>query len=154
MAGVYGFTTDSVRKRIQEDRLIQLTDDDGTGTVDESKVSEAIVAGEEEFHLYASRYYAIPVTPCPDAVKEKILDLVAYRLMTLQPELLSEQSPDGTYWIRLRKELLHWLEGLSSERRTSVIPSAGENTSPVATGGRAHVVTDTPYFTEDNVKAF
>lgn len=151
---MYEITTADLKRKFTEQELIELTDDANTGSVDEAVIALAIASGEEEFNLYASRYYAIPVTPLPAAVKEKVIDLCAYQLMTRRPRLLHDEAADGPFWIRLRKELLRWLEALASEKRTALIPGADENAAPVATGGRARVVTDTPVFTQENLKAF
>jgi len=62
-------------------QLIQLTDDNKTGSVDADKVTRAIVEAEAEVNGYIATKYAVPLAaPVPDLVKQLAIDVAIYRL--------------------------------------------------------------------------
>lgn len=153
MPSTYSITQADLETRLDLVRLIELTDDEAapTGAVDLVVIDRVIVRAETEFEQYAGKLYALPVIPLPAGAKEKLIDLAAYYLLTRKPELLSDESSQGNYWIRLRKELLAWLEAVAAG--AVVLP--GVSTAPLASArGEAEVVADTPRFTRDSMRYF
>lgn len=69
-----------ILEQITEADLIELTDDDSTGSVNDSFVNSAIANAEGEVDGYLATQYATPVTPVPDIVKAFTVDVAIYRL--------------------------------------------------------------------------
>jgi phage gp36-like protein len=66
---------------LTEAALINLTDDDGNGTVDTAIVDECIVAAESEVDSYISKRYTTPITgTIPETVKEWAVQLTTVRI--------------------------------------------------------------------------
>lgn len=62
------------------DDLVQLTDDDQTGSVVGSQVTLAISKAEGEVNGYAASQYSIPISPVSDLVKSWCVTLAVYHL--------------------------------------------------------------------------
>ena len=54
-------TNSDIESRLGNTLYVQLTDDVGSGSADEEKVSEARLAAEGEVNSYLGRRYAVPV---------------------------------------------------------------------------------------------
>lgn len=66
---------------LNDDDLVQLTDDDGDGIIDSSVVAECIVAAEAEVNTYLAKQYTTPITGViPEPVKEWSVQLATLRL--------------------------------------------------------------------------
>lgn len=67
--------------QVSNAQLIQLTDDAKTGSVDATKVTQAITEAEAEVNGYVATRYAVPVAaPVPDLVKKLSVDIAIYNL--------------------------------------------------------------------------
>ena len=73
-------TKDDVLGAISEDTLIQLTDDDNLGMVDDAKVDQALTRADMEVNGYCGKRYQVPFSPVPDFVKALALDIAIYNL--------------------------------------------------------------------------
>ena len=61
--------------------LVQLTDDDSTGSINSAKVNECIVGAESEVDSYLAKRYTTPITgTIPETVKEWSVQLATLRL--------------------------------------------------------------------------
>ncbi len=69
-----------LRQAMQEQRLIELTDDAGIGTVDENVVNLAIQSAASEVDGYVGVRYRVPMDPPHPLVKKLCLDLAVYQL--------------------------------------------------------------------------
>lgn len=54
-------TIDDIIKMLPEDQLIRLTDDEGTGSYNEGRATEAIDSGSEEIDTYLGGRVALPI---------------------------------------------------------------------------------------------
>lgn len=77
--GSYITKTDII-EAIPQDLLIQLTDDEGLGSVNDSRVDAAIEDAEGEVNGYLSTRYSTPLSPAPAAVKKFTVDIAVYNL--------------------------------------------------------------------------
>lgn len=76
-----------LEKVIPEDALIQLTDDENAGTVDATRISEAIAQADAEIDAYLGSRYDVPLAaPIPDIVKKISVDLAIYHLYSRRME--------------------------------------------------------------------
>lgn len=87
------YTTNAdVEERLGSALYVQLTDDSGTGSADEDKVTEARQGAEAEIDSYVGRRYAVPVdTTGQDKLaamlKSMTLDLAEHRLHARRPPI-------------------------------------------------------------------
>ena len=65
---------------LDEDDLIQFTDDDGAGTVDEAKVARAIADADAEIDGYCGTKYEVPFTTVPGMIRKVSVDIAVYNL--------------------------------------------------------------------------
>lgn len=73
-------TQADIQKRLPEQRLIDLTDDAGTGAVDTAVVDAAINDAGEEIDAYLSMRYALPFATVPAIVVRLAADLAVCNL--------------------------------------------------------------------------
>lgn len=69
-----------ILEQIPVSDLIELTDDDNTGSVDDSIVNGAIDNSEGEVDGYLASRYSTPVTPVPNIIKAFTVDVAIHRL--------------------------------------------------------------------------
>lgn len=77
MAGY--ITQTDLEAELGADKLLQLTDPEGTGEVDAARVARAISFAEGTFDSYARTRYTLPV-PTTEKVKSVCVDLAVYNL--------------------------------------------------------------------------
>jgi phage gp36-like protein len=159
MAGSYSITQSDLR--FSNVRLAQLTDDNGA-VIDTTKVDAAIVAAEDEFHLYAGVYYATPVRDSggavPAGIRLKLIEAARCFLLGNRPESLRSDEDEGDQWEARRREHITWLKSIADADPKDRLPipgavekSAGDTT---ARGGTASVVADAVYFAPSTMKGF
>ena len=73
-------TLNDIKQLISEAELIQLTDDNDTGTINESIVNSAISYAETTINGYISSRYTLPLSEIPELIKTFAVDLSIYRL--------------------------------------------------------------------------
>lgn len=81
---------DDLKTRIPEERLIELTDDEGVGMVNLGRVSEAITKADGTIDSYLAERYAVPLNPCPVIIKSASEDLAIYNLYTRTQDVVPE----------------------------------------------------------------
>ncbi len=65
---------------IPDQLLIKLTDDEGTGAVNNSRAETAITAAQAIIDTAVSRVYSVPFTDPPEIIKRLTEDIAVYRL--------------------------------------------------------------------------
>jgi len=73
-------TQSDILEQLDEDTLIQLTDDADTGAVDTSVVDRAIADADAEIDSYCGVRYSVPFTTVPDRVRKLSVDIAIYNL--------------------------------------------------------------------------
>ena len=71
---------DNIKQVISEAELIQLTDDNNTGVINENIVNSAISYAETTINGYISSRYSLPLSETPELIKTFAIDLSIYRL--------------------------------------------------------------------------
>lgn len=128
-------TNIDIRSLIGAAAYVELTDDAGTGSADETMIDAARLAAEGEANSYFAVRYRVPIDVSgePDlveAIRGFVLDLTAYRLHGRRPPVPADV-------LRRRDEAIAWLVRVASG--TVRLPSAAalpENTA-VQTFGEA-----------------
>ncbi len=77
----------SLRQRMPEQVIIDLTDDQHTGLVNEEPVDRAIADADTEIDSYLAGRYSVPVDPVPALLQRLSLDLSVESLYGRQPAL-------------------------------------------------------------------
>ena len=88
-------TVDDIKKMLPEDLIVQLTDDEATGSINQGRVDEAIEQADAEIDSYCAGRYAVPFSTVPDIVKKLSVDISIYnlysRLVRDMPEVRAER---------------------------------------------------------------
>lgn len=132
---------------IPEESLVQLTDDEGYGTVNQTRIDEAIAQADAEIDSYCGGRYSIPfAAPAPDIAKKISVDIAIYNLYSRRVEVIPEVRADRY------KNAIRQLEGISKG-----IISIGEDpapASPTEGGVETNKTTDDRTFTKDKLTGF
>ncbi len=77
----------SLRQRMPEQTLIDLTDDVGAGAVNEDVTNRAIADADTEIDSHLAGRYPVPVDPAPDLLQRLSLDLAVEILYGRRPDI-------------------------------------------------------------------
>jgi len=126
---------------LDETTLLQLTDDEGAGTVRQDVVEEMIADAEAEIDSYGRSRYSVPFSPVPTVIKSVCRTLVQFALFSRRPDAA---IPEGI--LKRYERAISWLKdfsagkvsieaqiNLSEDERTA---SAGKVTGGKRTFGR------------------
>ena len=75
-------TQDDILNQLDEDTLIQLTDDEGTGAVDTDVVTRAIADADATIDAYCQGRYLVPLDPVPGKIRQISVDIAVYNLFS------------------------------------------------------------------------
>ena len=89
-------TLDDLKKRLDEEVLVRLTDDTGTGEIDQAVVEEVIAQAQAEIDGYLEGRYQVPLEPVPVLLRRLCADIAVYLLFSRRG--LEEAGPDGVVW--------------------------------------------------------
>lgn len=84
-------TKSDILDQVEETYLIQLTDDDRTGAVDNDRVDRAIADADAEINGYCGQRYGIPFDPVPVLVRKISVDIAIYNLHSRRSDSLPEE---------------------------------------------------------------
>jgi phage gp36-like protein len=73
-------TVDDLVDQIEEQWLIQLTDDEGLGQINTTRAEKAIADADEEINGYIGSRHAVPLSPVPGIVRKCSVDIAIYNL--------------------------------------------------------------------------
>jgi len=84
-----------IKKNLPEETLVQLTDDEGVGTANQARISEAIAQADAEINSYLGIKYTVPFTaPIPDIVKQLSVNMSIYHLYSRRMEEIPKTRVD------------------------------------------------------------
>jgi phage gp36-like protein len=138
-------TLADILERIAEKVVIQLTDDDRLGVVDQGKVDAAIARADKEIDAWCGNRYTVPFADPPAVIREISADLAVYHLYARKVDKLPETRVEG------QKNALRLLEKISDGKvslGTAQLPPA----APAAVSGGASFVAPDRVFTRDTLK--
>lgn len=133
---------DDIGERLDQDTLIQLTDDTDTGAVDTSKVARAIADADAEINGYVARRYTVPLSPVPDLVRMLSVELAIYHLY-------SRRQGASEEWCERHKHNLATLTGIS---RGDVILDQDDPAAPASSP--AEFLSQPRVFSRDTLEDF
>lgn len=82
---------------VQEADLVQLTDDDGQGVIDEEKAAAAIAAAEDLVDGYLRGRYTLPLDPIPKLVTRIAVDISLFNLYKRRLSLKMPESLEKSF---------------------------------------------------------
>jgi len=96
-------TQEDIEKRIGEEDLVALADQDGDGEADEDVVAAAIGDACSLIDSYLSVHFEVPVDPVPSVVKARAVNLSVYFLRLGRDSATEDarrQYEDDLAWLR------------------------------------------------------
>lgn len=88
-------TVDDIKKMLPEELIVQLTDDEATGAINQARADEAIAQADAEIDSYCGERYGVPLSPVPEIVRKLSVDIAIYnlysRLVKDMPEVRAER---------------------------------------------------------------
>lgn len=133
-----------------ENTLAQLTDDEGTGEIGETRVLKAIESAKGIFDSYARTRYPLPV-PVTAMVKAINLDLAIFHLYKSRTSI-----PEGVYKVRENayKDALQLLKDIGSGKAGLDVPAAEETIETPGSPDKILTNASKQMFSDDKMKGF
>lgn len=139
-------TLDDIRKLVPEEAIVQLTDDEGLGTVNQTRVDEAIAQADAEVDSYCGGHYSVPFGTTPEIVKKLSVDIAIYNLYSRRVEELP-----GVRAQRY-KNAVRQLEAIAKGTLSLGVDPAPA--APTDSSAETNKPTDTNVFSRDNMEGF
>jgi phage gp36-like protein len=132
------------------DRLVQLTDDDGSGLLNARRVEKALAFAVGTFEGYARTRYALPV-PVTPKVQAVCLDLAVFHLFKSRAK-----DTEGEYKVRkdAHDAAVKFLTDVQQGKAALDVPAAEETTTNPASPDRVLKGNTSPVFTDDKLSGF
>jgi phage gp36-like protein len=73
-------TETDIKRQIDWDTLVQLTDDNDSGVIDTDILDRAIADADAEIDAYCGSRYTVPFTTVPDVIRKRSVDITIYNL--------------------------------------------------------------------------
>ena len=96
-------TKADILEQMENDVLIQLTDDEDAGVVDDDKVTRAIANADAEIDSYCGTKYTVPFTTVPPIILMVSVDIAIYNLYSRRrgaPESIKERYDDRIAFLK------------------------------------------------------
>ncbi len=126
---------DDLKKKIDEIKLIQLTDIGGSGRVDSAKVEAAIAEADALIDSYVSRVYQTPLGPVPNVVVDISATIAIgnlHRFRSVESEVWTKACESATLLLKKVASGAVTLEGAVTEPA----PSANAASASFSSSGR------------------
>lgn len=144
---MYG-SLDELKKLIPESELIQLTDDENTGAVNDAVILELVSGVDELIDSHLRGRFALPLDPVPPLIRKIALDLYVYEIYGHRPVFGIPES--------IEKKRTAQMKVLASIRSGELqlgiagaaTPAAPSSPNSIKSGGII------PVFTPDTLKNF
>lgn len=102
-------TLADIKDQVEESRLIQLTDDEGAGTIGTARVDKAIADAGEEIDGYVGSRYTVPLNPAPAILRKLAVDIAVCNLFARR-----DKAPEGR--VERYKTAIRFLEQVALGR--------------------------------------
>lgn len=130
---------DDILKQLSEAELIELTDDDELGVVDEAVVTQAIADADEEIDGHLAGVRTLPLSPVPGILRKVSVDIALWNLHSRKDDTIPEIRKERY------KRAVRFLEKVAEGKITlgSGDPDPGAATDEAAYSAREQVFTST-----------
>ncbi len=139
-------TLGDIKDHIPEANIIQLTDDEGLGVVNQSRVDKAITTADSVIDGYLRGRYSLPLSTVPELIKTIAIDIAVYKLYERRNELEMSETMSMRY-----KNAVKMLEQLQKGLIKLGIESA---TGPGQGHYKTNKTTDDRTFSKDVLSKF
>jgi phage gp36-like protein len=139
-------TTSDITKRIPEETLIQLTDDDDLGVIGQDVVDGAIADSDELIDGYLRGRYVLPLSPEPGIIKAISVNLTVYDLYGRRPAFAVPDDVKERHKVQIK--VLEQIQTGRISLGTAAIPAQAE----AASGGK--IVTPERIFSKEVLDAY
>lgn len=133
-----------ITDQLDEAVLIQLTDDEGIGAVNDDRVDKAIADSDATINSYCKRRYSIPLSPVPDKIRQIAVDIDIYNLYSRRSDVMPETRKDRY------SEAIKFLEKVNAGK----LDLDGATLSQTNTDNSVSIEANTRVFTRDNMRGF
>ncbi|MEW5804315.1 MAG: DUF1320 domain-containing protein [bacterium] len=137
---------DDLKKIIPEQKLIQLTDDENLGTINQDRITEAIKDADSEIDTYCEKLYEVPFSPVPQIIKKLSVDITAFNAYSRRPEVVEIPETINARYVNAISLLRRIADGtvsIGNLQQSAPEDSKGE---VLTAGGQV--------FTRDSLKGF
>lgn len=135
-----------IKARLTNDTLLQLTDDEGLGVVNEARLSAALVKASSIVDMLCGTKYSVPFVSVPSIVESLVDDIAEYELYARKvrefPEAIKERRDNA---VKLLTNVSNGTASLGIDPAPKP-PTAGAPETNVATSPRT--------FTRDKLSGF
>lgn len=115
-------------EQIDEDKLIQLTDDADAGTVDADVVTRAIADADAEIDSYCGSRYDVPFTTVPAIIRKTSVDIAIYNLYARRKGPPDDRQKRYDNAVRFLRDVSRGLVSLGADA-----PSTDDDSGPETT---------------------
>lgn len=99
---MYATITD-MQDRFERQELIQLTDQNGMGVIDEAAVNKALADANDEINSYIGKLYLVPVVPTTPSLVRYSCFIARYLLWSMKaemPEIVKANYQAAITWLK------------------------------------------------------
>lgn len=132
-----------ILEQLDEDILIQLTDDNDAGIVDDDVVTRAIADADATIDVYCQGRYTVPLNPVPDKIRQTSVNIAIYNLYARRKGAPEDRK--DRY-----KDEIRFLEKVAKDE----IKLGTATPAPTDTGGSVDIDQSDRIFTRDKMKGF
>ncbi|MBW2673866.1 MAG: DUF1320 domain-containing protein [Deltaproteobacteria bacterium] len=117
-----------ILEQLDEDILIQLTDDTDAGTVDDDMVTRAIADADAEIDGYCGTRYDVPFSPVPVMIRKLSVDIAIYNLYARRKGVPEDRQKRYDNALRFLRDVSRGLISMGSDA-----PAMDTDSGPEAT---------------------
>ncbi len=118
--------------QLDEDRLIQLTDDEDAGTADADIVTKAIADADAEIDSYCGTRYDLPFSPAPAIIRKLSVDVAIYNLYARRKGAPEDRQKRYDNAVRILRDISKGLISLGVDA-----PSDDDDSGPETTTAKS-----------------
>ena len=137
-------TQDDILQQLDEDTLVQLTDDEGSGSVDTDVVTRAISDADATIDAYCQGRYSVPLEPVPGMIRKISVDISIYNLYSRRADSVPENR------LERYKNAVRFLEKVASGQ----ISLGAATPAPETTSNSVDIDQNDRIFTRDKMSGF
>lgn len=125
----YSEKTD-ILDQLDEATLVELTDDDGTGTVDTSVVTRSIADADAEIDGYCATRYDVPFSAVPVMIRKISVDIAIYNLYSRRVAVPEERDKRYSNAVKFLRNVSKGLISLGGDAPAVILDGGPEATPP------------------------
>ena len=137
-------TQDDILQQLDENVLVQLTDDQGLGSVNSAVVTRAIMDADAAIDAYCQGHYNVPLDPVPEMIRKLSVDISIYNLYSRRADSVPENR------LERYKNAIRFLEKVAAGQ----ITLGASTPAPESTGNSVDIDQNDRIFTRDKLGGF